>query len=434
MSDAALHAVNAALDRITRALDHGRLRSALDALRVARHLPGFDIHPRTAEVQRSVERRCSRGPLLNVEPLPFLRSATPSRLCALPIPGEPLHALVSVGAHHAHLSLRSLHLDDAHPQRLSHPTTPAGFALDGRATRALVASRLGALHTLDVATGKLTTRVPFTSTPYALDLAPSGRLALVLDESGHVHAVDLERRTWVDLTPVHASYRCARLLDNGHRALLATSGWESVLELWDMDERTLQAALHGHHHPVLSLDVTPDARAAVTGGKDGLVVVWDLDACRPRRTLKGHATPVHGVAIDPTGTLLASIGADRAIRLWELSTGTCLQVIVSENAMPLAVALSPDARVLGVATSRGVYLWRLQWALEVRPGQRWDARVGGLLSLFCGAYPPRHNARHLPWRDEALDRLFMLLADAGLGHLEREGARLEIERRYRGIP
>src|SRR5258708_490637 len=64
-----------------------------------------------------------------------------------------------------------------------------------------------------------------------------------------------------------------------------------------------------------------DGNLLASSGNDNLVRLWDPQTGREVRRLEGHSNWVNTVAFAPDGKTLASGSADGTVRLWETATG-----------------------------------------------------------------------------------------------------------------
>lgn len=85
------------------------------------------------------------------------------------------------------------------------------------------------------------------------------------------------------------------------------------------------ASISGHGEAILATAFSPETSTRVaTGSGDNCARIWDTDTGTPLHTLKGHASWVLAVAWSPDGKLLATGSMDNTIRLWDPATGTAL--------------------------------------------------------------------------------------------------------------
>jgi WD40 repeat protein len=160
-------------------------------------------------------------------------------------------------------------------------------------------------------------------------------------------------------------------------------------------------AVFAVNSPVGSV-VSLDGKHLAFGCDDGMIRLWDIAGGRQTRLLAGHGSGVHQMALDPTGTLLASASWDGTLRLWDAISGTEIfrtsadvrDLRFSHDGLRLAgdtqgtnlgiwrvasgnehrmlscndgpkvnrleeCSISPDSRLLAVASADGTRLWRL---------------------------------------------------------------------------
>ena len=117
-----------------------------------------------------------------------------------------------------------------------------------------------------------------------------------------------------------------------------------------------------HRWLPLDLAVSPDGTIVATSGYDGMIRLWDAETGKLVRVLVGHDSYVHGVAFSPDGRYLASAGSyDYTVRVWAVRSGLPLKVFKGMRDAPLVVAWSPDGSLLAAGTVESGYvsIWKM---------------------------------------------------------------------------
>jgi len=125
-----------------------------------------------------------------------------------------------------------------------------------------------------------------------------------------------------------------------------------------------EATLEGHPAPVMSVDLAPDGRRALSGDKDGTVRLWDLSSRACVAVLEAHRGWVTRVQFCAGGRAV-SRGADGTLKLWDLADARCVRALETPRG---GLASSADAEGrLAVCDSRSdVELWDLESGRRLR--------------------------------------------------------------------
>ncbi len=149
---------------------------------------------------------------------------------------------------------------------------------------------------------------------------------------------------------------------------LASGSFDKTVKLWDVATGQEQATFrsHGETHVaaadvrpgVNSLAFTPDGKILATSGLDASIKLWDVAAKKELHTLTGHSDRVLSIAMAPDGKTLASASEDRSLRIWEIDTGKQQSALFDNNGAVSSVAFADGGRTLISGASDGaIKLW-----------------------------------------------------------------------------
>jgi WD40 repeat protein len=131
-------------------------------------------------------------------------------------------------------------------------------------------------------------------------------------------------------------------------ATLAAGSYEAV-KLFDLAAKKEIATLAEPAGMVRAVVFARDGKQLVTGSYQSLAI-WNLEMKKRERAVKGPAGYLTSLAFSPGGEQLAGASDDETVRLWDFDSGEQRGSLQGITQPALCVALSPDGRLLAVAT------------------------------------------------------------------------------------
>jgi RNA polymerase sigma factor (sigma-70 family) len=153
--------------------------------------------------------------------------------------------------------------------------------------------------------------------------------------------------------------------------LLATTGNEELIRLWDALTGKEIATLRGHTKVANTLAFNPDGNTLASGSDDRTIRLWDLATGKHTATFWREGT-VCSVAFSPDGKTLASASDDQTIKLWDLQTGKVITTFRGHQGQVRTAVFSPDGKTLA-SVSGSDYTVRL-----------WDVATGKEVAILAG--------------------------------------------------
>lgn len=148
-----------------------------------------------------------------------------------------------------------------------------------------------------------------------------------------------------------------------------------ILQVWDIQSRTIRTTFAGHEQDIYSLDFASNGRQIASGSGDHTVRVWDIEQNREVLSLSIE-DGVTTVAISPGGEYVAAGSLDKSVRVWDIRTGNTigrLDGIDGHRDSVYSVAFGPDGETLvSGSLDKTIKMWQLS------PDGR--AMIGGQLA------------------------------------------------------
>jgi WD40 repeat protein len=189
---------------------------------------------------------------------------------------------------------------------------------------------------------------------------PDGQTALSASYDRTLRTWDLAKGVQIKTLSGHDNHvTCAALSADG---TLAYSGsWDTTLRVWDVAGGRCLKALRGHTNYVVAVCPTADGRQVLSGSDDKTIRLWEVVTGQILMTFSGHDDWVQSVSLSADAALAISGSKDRTMRLWDTTTGDCLRVFEGHRGAVSSVALSADGRWAVSGSQDGtVRLWGVE--------------------------------------------------------------------------
>ncbi|KAK0456239.1 WD40 repeat-containing protein, partial [Armillaria borealis] len=129
-------------------------------------------------------------------------------------------------------------------------------------------------------------------------------------------------------------------------SILASSGADRVIKLWDAYTGEILRTLSGHDQGISDIAWSHDGEFLASASDDKTIKIWSMDQGVEVKTLTGHTNFVFAVNYNPHSNLLVSGGFDETVRVWDVARGTCMKVLPAHSDPVTSVSFNHDGTLI----------------------------------------------------------------------------------------
>ncbi|MBP0020508.1 MAG: protein kinase [Cyanobacteria bacterium SBLK] len=394
------------------AIEEENYASALECLRQARSLPGYEWEERGLFLWGSLYDRFPRMTLRRAQEI---LSIAPHGERIDAIAFSPSGEWVATAGNDKTVQLWHPRTGDLH-QTCQNTALGSGIALDlsldGRYL--LVGGDGGSVQIWEVASGRCQSRFSGNgSIARAVSFSPDGVYVLAGFANGELHLWKatgrrLLRRWQGHQTPIASvgfSPDGRYLLSCETGSARGESDWGAGRwKYWHIatGECLQDIAVEGER--LQGICLSPDGHyGAVAGSRE--LSLWAIAVGRCLRVFAGHDDAITTVDFSADGNVLLSGSEDGTLRLWNVLSGECTFIFEGHREAIATARLSADSRYMVSASTDGdCKVWALDWELAERQTRAWDEGAKPYLEAFLWLHvPPAVTLPDAPRKEEEIN-------------------------------
>jgi WD40 repeat protein len=144
----------------------------------------------------------------------------------------------------------------------------------------------------------------------------------------------------------------------GNNGILASASADGTIGIWH--NHKMQQQLVGHVGSVTALAFSPDAQLLASSGEDRSIRIWDTQTWTCRQILPGHSWQVSSLAFMLQGEVLLSASWDKTVKFWHIATGKNFDALDGHQDSLTCLAIdSNNQHIFTGSRDRTIKTWQI---------------------------------------------------------------------------
>jgi WD40 repeat protein len=233
---------------------------------------------------------------------------------------------------------------------LSKAVTAIAFSQDGQS---IVAGDLdGNIIIWDTTTGNRKKNLPkFAQWIRSASFSPDGRLLATTDGSSIARVWDVAGGHNLHSFSINEDILSRTIFSPDGKDLLVSSS-KGPIYIWNVDSGKRLKILSGHSAEARALAFSKNARILASSGVDRTIKLWDVESGNELRTIRGHGSDVNALVWSGDGKSLISGSSDYTIKVWDIAKQDGLGRLDEPFIKCFAAFFSPNEEVIALGITK----------------------------------------------------------------------------------
>ncbi|MCK4668080.1 protein kinase [Candidatus Dependentiae bacterium] len=166
---------------------------------------------------------------------------------------------------------------------------------------------------------------------------------------------------------------------------LLSSGFDNKLKIWDTSDFQLHVQIQGHFDAITSAIFSNDGNKIISTSSDKSIKTWRFENRSKSLTLDKHLGTILSIAFNPTGDILASCATDEIINIWSVKDRIIKKSLIEQYNKINDILFLPDRKRLVSAGNESIIIW------DIDNGKKIQNLYGHEGSINTIAIDPERN-------------------------------------------